>query len=224
MTNSPPSSCFDAVLFDMDGLLLDTERLVNESLVKTAEQFGMSDLESTFLEMIGFRGAESESILRNGLAGRVGLEDFCIAAEREIASCMQTGVPLKTGVVKLLEALQQQQLPCAVASSTDTDRIEAHLADAGIRSFFSAIVGGDQVAEGKPDPEIYLKAAAAVGIAPSRCVAFEDSEPGTLAALAAGATVVQIPDLVQPSATLRANGHIIADDIWIGALQVGLCS
>lgn len=215
---------YQGVLFDMDGLLLDTERLVNECLVQTAATFDMHDLEQTFLDMIGFRGADSEAILRDGLAGRVDLEQFCAEADRQIDSELQKGVPLKPRVEKLLQAIQALELPCAVASSTETNRIDMHLSDAGIRSFFSNIVGGDQVVQGKPSPEIYLKAAHAINVDPANCIAFEDSEPGTLAALAAGTTVVQIPDLIPPSDALRARGHIIAEDIWLGATRAGLCS
>ena len=214
---------FKGVLFDMDGLLLDTERVVNQCLNQTATALGMDDMNEVFLAMIGFRGAESEVILRDGLAGRVDVAHFCAEAEIRIADQLQQGVPLKHRVLDLLTAIQNLGLPCAVASSTETDRIDVHLSDAGIRQFFSQIVGGDQVVQGKPSPEIYLKAAQKIGVDPADCIAFEDSEPGTLAALAAGTTVVQVPDMIPASDALRARGHIIADDIWIGAVAAGLC-
>ncbi len=219
----PAQPQYKAVLFDMDGLLLDTERVVNQALIDTAAFHGMTDLEETFLAMIGFRGAESEAILREGLAGRVDLDHFCADAETRIVEFMQRGVPLKNRVLDLLGAIDTLKLPCAVASSTETERVEQHLHEAGIRPYFSVIVGGDQVVEGKPSPEIYLKAASAIGVDPAHCIAFEDSEPGTLAAIAAGITVVQVPDLIPPSDSLRARGHIIADDIWKGAIAAGLC-
>lgn len=219
----PAQREYKAVLFDMDGLLLDTERVVNRALIETAAKWDMTDLEDTFLAMIGFRGAESEAILRDGLAGRVDLVTFCIEAEKRIQQAMGHGVPLKSRVLDLLVAIESLGLPCAVASSTETDRVEQHLEEAGIRSYFSAIIGGDQVVHGKPSPEIYLKAASTVGVDPDYCIAFEDSEPGTLAAIAAGICVVQIPDMIPPSDALRARGHIIADDIWKGAIAAGLC-
>jgi len=83
-------------------------------------------------------------------------------------------------------------------------------------------LGGEQVENGKPDPEIYLKAAALAGYEPGDCAAFEDSDPGTLAAVRSGALTVQVPDLRPPSAQTLALGHVVADDLYAGALRIGL--
>ena len=91
-----------------------------------------------------------------------------------------------------------------------------------IARFFRTVTGGDDVVEPKPAPEIYLKAAASLGVEARDCCAFEDSGPGTRAAVASGATVVQVPDLVAPTEEIRALGHLIAHDVLDGARQVGL--
>lgn len=213
---------FHGALFDMDGLLLDTERLVNQCFKDTAKHFGIYDMDDTFLGLIGFRDTDSDAMLLRGLADRVELKIFCAEADRRIRHGIAQGVPVKAGVVSLLEVLREQQVPCAVASSTRTEFVDKHLTEARIRHFFTTITGGDQVANGKPYPDIYHKAAASIEVAAENCVAFEDSEPGTLAALASGAVVVQVPDLIAPSDALLAHGHLVATDIWSGALQVGL--
>lgn len=213
---------FTGALFDMDGLLLDTEQIVNQCLKDAARQFGIYDMDDTFLALIGLRGQDSNEMLRTGLADRIELKAFCVEADARIQARVEQGIPVKPGVVALLEQLHERRLPCVVASSTQTDRVDKHLLESGIRHFFATITGGDQVARGKPHPDIYHKAAESVGLCASDCVAFEDSEPGTLAAIAAKATVVQVPDLVSPSTELVKHGHVIANDIWSGAVKVGL--
>ena len=206
----------------MDGLLLDTENIVNQCLKETAGQFGLFDMDDTFLELIGFRSKESDAMLLRGLDGRVDLAVFSAESDKRIRDRIAQGLPVKVGVVALLEELHKQQLPCAVASSTSTELVDKHLSEAGIRHFFASTTGGDQVSKGKPHPDIYHKAAASIGVSADKCVAFEDSETGTLAALASGASVVQVPDLVAPSDALIKRGHLIASDVWAGAQQIGL--
>ena len=213
---------YDAALFDMDGLLLDTELIVNQNLRATADHFNLQGLEQTFLDMIGFRGADSQSILERGLDGRVSYETFHEKANSLIRAQLAETIPVKKQVRKLLQHLNEHQIPCAVASSTQTILVDKQLTQSDIRQFFKTITGGDQVVNGKPDPEIYFAAASSLGVDAARCAAFEDSGPGTLAAIACGATVVQVPDLIEPDALLRSNGHVIAADIWEGAQAIGL--
>mgnify|MGYP000072935976 CR=1 FL=1 len=97
----------------------------------------------------------------------------------------------------------------AVATSTRTDRAKVKLSDSGILDYFDIIIGGDQVSNSKPDPEIYLKAASELSSEPSKCLAFEDSPNGVKSAVAAGLTVIQVPDLVQPDEDLLKMGHIV---------------
>ena len=206
----------------MDGLLLDTERIVVGCLQDTAEHYGYDDLHATFMDMVGRRMQDSQKVLQAGLAGRMDALEFHNAAAERVRQQLKNSVPVKTTVVELLENLQAANIPCAVASSTRSKDVEHHLRNSGLRDYFTSITGGDQVEHGKPNPEIYLKAAASLQVDAADCVVFEDSEPGTLAGLASGATVVQVPDIRQPSEELKARGHIIATTVLEGALKAGL--
>ena len=160
--------------------------------------------------------------IEKALAGQVSYAEFHNIWGEQISARASAGIPLKPGVLALLGALQAQGLPCAVATSTRTEAAVQHLETAGLGGYFQAIIGGEQVLNGKPAPDIYVKAAKELGADPAKCAAFEDSDPGALAAIASGAVVVQVPDMKQPGQNLRDNGHVIAKSLIWGARKVGL--
>ena len=129
---------------------------------------------------------------------------------------------MKSGAQELLSLLQSAGITRVVATSTRTQRALHHLQKAGIYDLVTHVVGGDQVSLGKPEPEIYLKAAATAGFDAQDCAAFEVSDPGTLAAVRSGATTVQVPDLKPPSQKTLALGHVVAHDLLTGAEKIGL--
>lgn len=213
---------FRGALFDMDGLLLDSERACVIAFGETVQAFGLPPMPEVALACIGLRSDGVKATIATALGKRVDYEIFYKAWGRRISESYAQGISVKAGVIELLEALKGQSTPCAVATSTQSASAEGHLQWAGLRGYFSAVIGGDQVVFGKPAPDIYLKAAKALGVSATACAAFEDSEPGTLAAIACGATVVQVPDMKPPSAALLANGHVIADTVLKGAVSIGL--
>ena len=212
----------DAVLFDMDGLLLDTERVCLECCVYAGRAFGLPDLTEVFISTIGLRGKEGTPILTAGLQGRVEHDVFCHHWDDSIDQQLQQGIPVKSGARELLEYLKANGVRTAVATSTRTETARRHLEVVELLGFFDEVIGGDQVRNGKPDPEIYHKAAESLNRSASDCIIFEDSDPGVLAAVRSGAKVVQVPDIKPPSTEVKRLGHMIADDLLIGARLVGL--
>ena len=210
------------VLFDMDGLLLDTERVCLDCCVQIGIQHGLPDLTDVFIQMIGLRGIDSKPILEAALLGQVAHSIFLAQWDEMIDERLRTDIQVKPGAVELLEHLNRQGVSTAVATSTRTAAALQHLGSAGLVGFFDKVIGGDQVVKGKPDPEIYHKAAAELGHKAANCIVFEDSDPGVLAGVRSGAKVVQVPDIKAPSAETMKLGHIIAPDLLEGARLVGL--
>ncbi len=205
----------------MDGLLLDTERLCLETFMVVGADFGLEDPRAIYLSCIGLRGAESNAIVERHLNGTT-IEVFNAHWGERIQAAFARGIPVKEGVHDLLDTLAAADVPCGVATSTGTARARQHLEDVGLIGAFEFVIGGDQVTEGKPAPEVYLRAAAALDLDPAVCAAFEDSDRGTLAAVRSGARTVQVPDLTVPSDETRALGHVIAPTLLEGARRIGL--
>lgn len=189
----------EAVIFDMDGLLFDTERLAIRSWADAARDSGYDIPMEVLLKTIG----------RDKEAGRRMLMEECgeafpygIIREkrlRHFADHIEAhGVPVKEGLRGLLRTLRERGIPLAVATSTDRARALWLLERGGIAPHFDAIICGDEVANCKPDPEIYLKAAQALGRAPENCLVLEDSPIGIRAAHAAGMRAIMVPDLIEP--------------------------
>jgi HAD superfamily hydrolase (TIGR01509 family) len=168
------------------------------------------------------RRQESEIILAQHIPDSAQLATFVARSDALYSAELDSNIPVKSGAVELLEKLASKGIPCAVATSSETRNAEHHLERAGLLGFFQSVTGGDQVVHAKPAPDIYQKAAQTLGTSAHDCAAFEDSDPGTRAAIASGARVVQVPDLVTPTDELRAMGHIIAPSLLAGAAKIGL--
>ncbi len=201
---------FAAVIFDMDGLLLDSERIALTAFTQTCAMFGLGNETALFMRCVGTNQALGEQVLQQGLAGKADARAFRRAWDaRYFEATHGKPIPLKAGAVEILDHLSAIQVPAAVATSTAAPRATQKLRDAGILDKFRVLVGGDEVEYSKPHPDIYLRAAQRLCAAPQHCLALEDSENGVRAACAAGMTVIQIPDLVAPSPELQALGHTI---------------
>lgn len=203
---------FAAAIFDMDGLLLDTERSIMRAWLATAEAHGVDLNEGDYLQVVGHATPESSRIL----AGFFGSLERVEAARVEVhrvfhAAYLVPGYGVKSGAPALLEALRQRGVRCAVASSSRRSEVEARLATAGLIQHFEAWAGGDEVPRAKPDPAVYRLAASRLGLDPADCIAFEDSRPGATAALASGAQVVIVPDLLPPTPELAAASLHVMD-------------
>ncbi len=213
---------FDAVVFDLDGLLLDSERVYLEAFNRTQAMLGLTLPADTYLALVGHNRRNLQSRLEACLQPATPAGVFLDAWNREIASLFQRLVPLKPGVAKLCEHLYGIGTCLAVATNSNSRSATKRIERVGLAKFFTAVVGGDQVVNGKPAPDIYVAATRLLGTAASRTAAFEDSDIGVRAALAAGLKTVQVPDLIQPAAETRRLGHVIAPDIVSGARSIGL--
>lgn len=204
----------DAALFDMDGLLIDSERLSLQSFLATCSDNGLADQTPLFLSIVGSNEAALMAILGDAIGEQVNLPAFRADwAQRYHALIADGQVLLKPGVEELLEWLASEGIRMAVATSSATPIAALKLTRTGIIKRFDYIVGGDMVRHSKPHPEIFLTAAAAIEADTSRTLVFEDSFNGVKAGVAAGCTVFQIPDLVPPTAELLSLGHRVCDSL-----------
>lgn len=196
-----------AVLFDMDGLLLDSERIALAVLADTARALGLIWSEAAGLGMVGLNERDSDAWLLHYFGADYPVRELRTAFNARYHSRVEQGpLPLKPGARDLLAWLEKRKLPCAVATSTRQTLALRKLQHAGLEGYFRAVIGGDQVARGKPAADIYLAAAAALGIAPEHALVLEDSDAGIAAALAAGCQALMVPDLRPPSAATLARG------------------
>ncbi len=190
----------DAVIFDMDGLMLDTERLARVAWNRAMADWGYTIPDEVYQQLIGRTIPDVGSILRDKVAADLPFGEISERkqqyADQEIA---QHGVAVKPGVFELLEWLERTRRNKAVASSTFRERVMQKLNRAGLAHRFDAIVCGDEIRRGKPAPDIYLAAAHKLSVRADRCVGLEDSEPGIRAAQAAGMMALMVPDQISPS-------------------------
>ncbi|MDR0535828.1 MAG: HAD family phosphatase [Puniceicoccales bacterium] len=186
-------------VFDMDGLLLDTERISLRAWQAGAAAVGVEMPDSMFLDMIGRRHEDCRAVLVRHAGRALDLEAISRAMYADYERRLTTGVPVMAGARELLSKLHASGLPLGVATSTRTELARRKLAKAGLLDFFRSVTGGDGVARGKPAPDIYLAAAEALGVPSHECAAFEDSPPGALSAVAAGMRVALVPDMVRPA-------------------------
>ncbi|MEM9633615.1 MAG: HAD family phosphatase [Pseudomonadota bacterium] len=210
------------MIFDMDGLLLDTEKICLDCFVNTRRSFGLPDNPEVFLQCVGLRGMKAKSIIFESLGNGVTIGDFSQAWNSALNDRLKGDIPVKQGVETLIGLLSAKSIPMAVATSTDFKHAQDQLKRTGLLPYFQCVIGGDMVRNHKPDPEIYLRAAGELNFKIRDCFAFEDSDAGTRAAFTSGAKTIQVPDLTRPSDEVRNLGHLIAPDVVSGAIEAGL--
>ena len=189
-----------AAVFDMDGLMFDTETLVYRNWQAMMDEAGYPYSLDDFKQTVGKRKAE----VQNFYFGKYGADfpywDFSEKGRgMYLEYVAERGVPVKPGLHELLEYLRSKDFGIALATSTSRKTTELNLESAGVQGYFDVLVCGDDVKNGKPHPEVFLTAAARLGEAPEACVAFEDSINGIKSAFAAGMKTVMVPDMLQPT-------------------------
>lgn len=201
-----------ALLIDMDGLLLDTERLIRDVMIAVVADLGFAMSAADYAALIGLTEHASGTWMRARFAG---LDYDAVRAEVGLRIAAQWGAcrPLKPGAAALLRQAADCGIPCALVTSTAQAQARSHLAHAGLIEHFLTIIGGDDVVHGKPHPEPYLMAAARLGQAPAKCLALEDSHNGVTAAYAAGCPVIMVPDLLPATPAIVARTLAVAPDL-----------
>lgn len=195
-----------AVIFDMDGLMVDSEPVWGRAWRLALEQNGLEWKDGFQEALTGTARARAlqltYEIYGHTPAVTQAFDDHYTIVEQLF---VQTGAPKKPGLDELLATLRDHDIPVAVASSTEYPSVEAILKHAGVFDYFQAIKTGDQGFPSKPAPDIFLGAAAALGVDPANAWVLEDSLPGIQAARAGGFIPIMVPDLVQPDADLRSQ-------------------
>lgn len=201
---------FSAVIFDMDGVLIDSEPIFRLAAQRAGAELGRVLTDQFYADLIGLPGPQIEAALRQTFGAEFEMDAFRVHFERNFREHVETfGIAQKPGVAMLLEELALRATPIAVATSTRSGAAELSLRSAGLIEHFAVIVTGDQVTAGKPAPDIFLRAAARLNIPPPHCIAIEDSEVGVRAAAGAGMHTIMVPDLKPPSAEIRALAHVV---------------
>ncbi len=189
----------------MDGLMIDTESIYKRAWQNAAAECGYILDDDFYWTLIGQPNPACETAVLERFGLKFPLPEFRVRwSELWQADVENSGIPTKPGLAELLSFLDERQVPTAVATSSDQEYATLSLRMAGLEGRFSQIVTGDQVANGKPAPDIYLESARRLGVSPQDCVAIEDSDAGVLAASAAGMITLMVPDLKAPSTQARS--------------------
>lgn len=202
-----------AVIFDMDGLLFDSEKLYAEAIVTAAREIGCAMSHDVFLQLVGRSREVNHRFLLDHYGADYPLDALIATWGRHFRTLAETGLPLKPGVVELLDLLDELGLPRAIATSNTHTTIKRNLAPHGLAERFHAVVGHGDYTSGKPSPDPFLRAAERLGIAPALCLALEDSHNGVRSASTAGMMTIMVPDLIPPTAEVHALCTLIVDDL-----------
>lgn len=204
----------DAVIFDMDGVIFDSERLVLSCWEKVGEKYGFQGIQEVFMPCIGTNATRTREIVMDYYG-----EDFPYEKFREEASVLfhesvdRNGLPMKKGVRELLDYLKAQDIPAAVASSTRLEVVADELRQAGLYEYFKIVMGGDQLKRSKPEPDIYLMTCDKMGVVPGQAYAIEDSYNGIRSSYSAGMRPIMVPDMLPATEEMRKKSVVVLDDL-----------
>lgn len=202
-----------AVVFDMDGLLFDTETIVREAIDAAAPRLGLEMPEAVFLSLIGLGAGASRDRLLAHYGADFDIDRFWTAVNDEFHRIIVGRQYLKSGVIELLDWLDGAKIPRAIATSSSHRHVQANLETHGLSGRFPVVVAHGDYQDGKPHPAPYLVAATRLGVDPEDCLALEDSLNGVRSACAAGMMTVMVPDLIHPTDDIRAICLAVARDL-----------
>lgn len=202
-----------AVVFDMDGLLFDTERLYEEAALAAAAELGCEMDSAFFRTTIGSPWLVNRNLLVDRYGPTLAVDDLRDIAARIFKELVNAHLPLKPGVVELLDVLDELDLPRAIATTSSRQTVQHHLEAHGLVDRFHHVVAHGDCVRHKPAPDPFLNAAAWLGVTPERCLALEDSHNGVRSASAAGMTVIMVPDLLPPTDEIEGLCACVVPDL-----------
>jgi HAD superfamily hydrolase (TIGR01509 family) len=199
-----------AVVFDMDGLLVDTETQFQRLMMEAAAARGAHLPFEVFKRMVGLPSAESDAIARAHFGPTFPLKEWLADVIARAHAEREVGIALKAGVEELLDHLDEASVPRAIATSSSHSAVQITLGPTGILPRFDVVIAAGDYARGKPNPDPFLAAAKRLDVAPEHCLALEDSHNGVRAAHAAGMMTVMVPDLLEATDEMREKCLAIA--------------
>lgn len=203
-----------AVIFDMDGLMFDSEPVSVEAWIAAGKKMGVNITRDMVKAVFGSNRADLSKYWRKHFGQDFDAERAAELREAEMQKyAREHGIPMKRGLTALLKYLDRKNYRFTIASASSKALIHINTAMAGIADYFEMTVSGDEVRHGKPAPDIYLKAAEKLGVAPEECLVLEDSPAGIAAGAAAGMKTIMVPDMIAPTDKERETVEMIAESL-----------
>lgn len=205
---------FKAVIFDMDGVIFDSERLVLEGWLALGKKYGIPDIEKVYPKCIGVNAIASKQVFLDFYGEDFPYDTYKQETSADYHAKYDGGrLPMKSGIRELLQFLKEKGYHIGLASSTRFEVVNQQLEDAGLLPYFDTLTCGDMVKRSKPEPDIFLKAAETLGVQPEECIVIEDSYNGIRAASRAGMFPFMVPDMIAPDEEMKQLASAIFNNL-----------